>query len=140
MKENRTAQRYAFGVEQHVAPIFAGEIPTLDSFLRVRCTDISSHGFAFYQETRPHFEELFVALGLPPNLIYLSAQVVHTELIEICGALAFRVGCRFTGWARRCEVTGHILRDADPDPQFAFLPDAPGGPSMSHFLAAGNEA
>ncbi len=138
MKENRATARHTFGVEQRVAPIVACETQTLETCMSVRCTDISRHGFAFYQETRPHFEELFVVLGLPPDLIYLTARVVHTELIELCGGLAFRVGCRFTGGARRCEVTGHILRDADPDPSFEFLAACPAGESASDFMAAGN--
>ena len=139
MKENRATPRYAFGVEQRVAPLTAGETPTLDACLRVRFADISRHGFAFYQETRPHSEELFVVLGLPPDLIYLTAQIVHAELIEICGGLAFRVGCRFTGWARCCEVTGHIVRDADPDPQFEFLPAETEGQPASGFMLAESE-
>jgi hypothetical protein len=99
MQDSRSAARYAFGVEQRVATMVAGEMPTLDDFQPVRCADISRSGFAFFQTARPDFSSVMLALGLPPEITYLMGRVIHARLIEMCGMLVFRVGCRFTAHA-----------------------------------------
>ncbi len=123
MQESRATTRRTFGVEQQIARLDPGKWPTPDMFQTVRCADISSDGFAFFQATRPDFEELVIALGLAPDLAYLTARVVHTELIEMCGHLAFRVGCRFTGQLELCEATGSLMPTENRLPEFDFVGD-----------------
>jgi len=123
MQDNRSSSRQTFGVEQQIARLVHGVLPTPDAFHSVRCADISPAGFAFYQATRPDFEELVVALGLPPDLVYMTARVVHTELIELCGHLAFRVGCRFTGQLQLSEKSQAFVRQDNVDSAFGLLSD-----------------
>lgn len=129
MQDNRTTSRQTFGVEQQIARLTHGAMPTPDAFQSVRCADISPDGFAFYQATRPDFDELVAALGLAPDCVYLTARVVHIELIELCGHLAFRVGCRFTGHLQLCEQTQTLVRQADVDSAFCLLADCADTPT-----------
>ena len=129
MQDSRSTSRQTFGVEQQIARLTRGTLPTPDAFQSVRCVDISPDGFAFYQATRPDFDELVVALGLAPDWAYLTARVVHTELIELCGHLAFRVGCRFTGHLRLCEQTQTFVRQDNGDSTFCLLTDYADAPS-----------
>jgi hypothetical protein len=121
MRDNRSTSRQTFGVEQQIARVTGSVLPTPDAFQCVRCADISPHGFAFYQATRPDFDELAVALGLPPDLVYFTARVIHTELIELCGHLAFGVGCRFTGQLQLCEQTQTFVRQDNVDATFCLV-------------------
>ncbi|MHB0959580.1 MAG: hypothetical protein ACYC6N_32065 [Pirellulaceae bacterium] len=121
MQESRKTSRYTFSVEQKIARIVGGELPTLDAFESVRCADISRCGFSFYQPTRPDFAELVVALGLAPDLVYLVARVVHAEMIEMCGSLIFRVGCCFTGSAQWDDQTQTFVAHDDVEAALLFL-------------------
>lgn len=120
MQEKRATMRHSFGVEQIVAGTVDGKMPPLESFRRVRCIDISKDGFAYYQEERPDYAELVVGLGLPPNVVYLQARVAHSEMIELCGNLVFRVGCEFTGRAQWNEQPEDVLSQGEVD-AFKFL-------------------
>ncbi len=123
MQESRTTSRYAFGVEQKIARIVGGRVPAPDDFETVRCADISRDGFSFYQATRPDFEQVIVALGLDPDFVYLKARVAHTELIEMCGSLVYRVGCCFNGCAEWDEPTRSFLTHDDVESALLFLAD-----------------
>jgi hypothetical protein len=120
MQEKRATARHSFGVEQMVAPMWGEEFPPSESFMTVRCIDISKDGFAFYQQDRPNYQQLVVALGLEPNITYLLARIAHFEMIELCGNLVFRVGCEFTGRARWSDNPKQVLQQYDPD-AFNFL-------------------
>jgi hypothetical protein len=122
MQESRTTSRYAFASKE-IAKMIGGMVPAPDAFEAVRCADISRDGFAFYQAMRPDFEQVMVALGLAPDFVYLRARVAHTELIEMCGSLVFRVGCRFNGCADWDEQTRSFVIHDDVESALLFLVD-----------------
>ena len=62
-----------------------------------------------------------IGLGLPPHVTYLTARIVHVEMIELCGSLIYRVGCLFTGRVQWDEQPEGILREADESGAFEFL-------------------
>ncbi len=121
MQEKRATIRHSFGVEQRIAESQDGQMPASDAFCTVRCVDISPAGFAFYIENRPTCNSLVVELGIVPNVVYLTANVKHFEMIEFCGNLVFRVGCEFTGRAQWSERPENVLRQCDEDSAFRFL-------------------
>ncbi len=98
-------------------------MPSVDAFRPVRCVDISQAGFAFYQENRPDCDSLVVELGIAPNLVYLTAHIMHFEMIEFCDNLVFRVGCEFTGRAEWGAQPESILRHCEVEDAFCFLED-----------------
>ena len=75
--EPRHRARRPFGVRQWIAQWSGSGIPDASAFLEVRCYNISERGFSFLFPTRPEFQSLVAALGQPPALIYLAAEVVH---------------------------------------------------------------
>jgi hypothetical protein len=95
--EKRRAPRYPYNVVQHIAEIIDGEMPAPDRFKSVRCLDISRTGFAFYSPKLPGSSELVVALGEEPDLVYLTARIVHSRQVDRCGYTFFRLGCQITG-------------------------------------------
>ena len=78
-RRNRPRQSYPY--HQLVAPMDRGELPGRDKFKHTPCHDISSGGFSFVSATPPTSDCFVVALGNPPDLIYLAAQVAHVTQI-----------------------------------------------------------
>jgi hypothetical protein len=66
-------------------------------FQQVLCHDISSGGFSFILPHPPEFDSIVVALGMPPNVTYLSGQIVHSRATNPDGQSLYIVGCRFLG-------------------------------------------
>ena len=121
MQEKRATFRHSFGVEQRIAGLIDGQMPSPSDFETVRCIDISQDGIGFYQKTRPDYQELVVGLGIPPQVVYMTARVAHVEMIELCGTLVFRVGCEFTGRAEWDVPPETVLREGDVNDPFHFL-------------------
>lgn len=95
--ERRTSARRSFAFRQQVAPYHGGSLPGRASFREVECQDISSTGFSFLSTQLPDFDSLVVALGVPPRLTYLQAQIVNRFPIADSAAPLYRIGCRFAG-------------------------------------------
>jgi hypothetical protein len=112
MQEQREAERYTFGVEQRIAGVVEGRPPEPDGMETVRCIDLSRDGFAFYYPRRPDFQQLAIALGIEPDIVWMAARIVHVEMIELCGSLVFRVGCRFTEQLRLDDAVSEAWQRA----------------------------
>jgi diguanylate cyclase len=95
--ERRKHERRAFPATQSVAPFTHGRLPTPAMFREVQCADVSSSGFSFITDERPSCESVVVEFGVPPNLMYLSAKVVHTTASDSPEGTRYKVGCRFSG-------------------------------------------
>lgn len=95
--ERRASARRPFAFRQHVAPYHGGSLPGKASFREVECQDISSTGFSFLSSQLPDFDSLVVALGAPPRLTYLQAQIVNRFPVHDGMAPLYRIGCRFAG-------------------------------------------
>lgn len=74
--------------------------PDLDTFEQVQCHNISAHGFAYYHPEPPDSEEVVVALGNHPTLVYLIARVAHVTAMEFEGRDTYLIGCKYTSRAR----------------------------------------
>ena len=75
--DGRKLPRRSFRVVQRVAPRTGPGIPREAEFFNVRCHDLTRQGFSFLMSARPAFTSLVAAFGIPPELIYVAAQVVH---------------------------------------------------------------
>jgi len=94
--ERRAVPRQGFSAQELVAPYVDARIPRLSEFFRVPCIDISTRGIGFNWPTEPDFSYVVVALGNPPDVIYLSARIVNCRP-DPSQAGGFRVGCQFLG-------------------------------------------
>jgi len=97
--ERRRRPRRAYPYTQEVAFFLDGELPSREKFMAVRCNDIAAGGFSFFSPTPPPSDSLVVALGTPPKITYLTAQVAHVTRIEHRGERTFLIGCNYTGRA-----------------------------------------
>jgi diguanylate cyclase len=95
--DRRGQPRRPFPTNQFIAPYLNGKLPTREMFQQVLCHDISSGGFSFLLPQPPAFDSIIVALGMPPNVTYLSGRVVHTSASSPNGQSMVLVGCRFLG-------------------------------------------
>ena len=95
--DRRGQPRRPFPTNQFIAPYLNGKLPTREMFQQVLCHDISSGGFSFLLPQPPAFDSIIVALGMPPNVTYLSGRVVHTSESSPNGQSMYLVGCRFLG-------------------------------------------
>ena len=95
--DRRAAMRRGFPHKQFVAPYHGGCLPSRVSFREVMCRDISATGFSFLSSQIPDFESLVVALGVAPNLTYMTARVINRVQIADHPAPLYRIGCRFSG-------------------------------------------
>jgi len=93
----RRAARRSFDYRQFVAPYNGGSLPSKATFREVACQDISATGFSFYSSQLPDFDSLVVALGVAPNLTYMSARIVNRAQVADDPAPMYRIGCRFSG-------------------------------------------
>ena len=97
--ERRKRDRRSFPYQQSIAPIFDGKRPSRSDFLSVECNDIGSGGFSYLSEEPPPSTRLLVALGHPPRITYLIAEVVHATRVAGDGPPRYRIGCSYTGRA-----------------------------------------
>ena len=93
--DRRAVVRLSFPHRQLIAPYYGGCLPTRASFKEVLCCDISQHGFSFVAASAPDFDRVIVALGILPELTYMTARV--TSRILLLDGPLYRIGCRFTG-------------------------------------------
>jgi len=95
--ERRRRARLSYPYRQRIAPIVDGRLPDDDEFTEIQCNDIAAGGFSFISPKPPQSEMLVVALGTPPNLSYLTAQVAHVTRLQREGRRMYLVGCSYVG-------------------------------------------
>jgi len=123
--ERRSQKRSAYRVAQRIAPWDGAKFPDEGEFVQVRCHDLTRAGFSFLTPTEPRFRTFVVEFGVPPDVLYLAAQVLRSVPV-ICypsgtvtrmsgpndvatlrgepgekGQPMFLVGCRLTRRLRR---------------------------------------
>ncbi|MHC4176720.1 MAG: hypothetical protein ACYSWU_04395 [Planctomycetota bacterium] len=76
-----------------------GTLPDRQTFTDVQCRDIAASGFSFLSPTPPASDTLVVALGAPPKVTYLVAQIVHVTRVEKRGQRKYVIGCHYVGRA-----------------------------------------
>jgi PAS domain S-box-containing protein len=97
IEDRRFCPRRAYPYRQAVGHVFDGRLPDRAEFQSVECNDIAPSGFSFFSTGPPQSDTLVVALGNPPRLTYLSAQVIHATRVQCDGQPKFLVGCAYLG-------------------------------------------
>lgn len=97
--ERRGAPRRSYQYRQLIAPVVGDTLPDGHEFIEVECNDIAVGGFSYLCSNPPQSDTLVVALGAPPRLIYLTAQIVHVNRVRRQGRRVYLVGCCYTGRA-----------------------------------------
>jgi PAS domain S-box-containing protein len=95
--ERRCRGRRPYPYEQSIAPVIDGRLPAASEFSQIRCRDIASGGFSFLSAAPPRSDTFIVALGQPPKLTHLAAQVAHVTRVEHDGRRMYLIGCNYTG-------------------------------------------
>lgn len=95
--EKRSSPRREYNYMQRIAPLIDNHIPGEDEFHNVACCDISAGGFSYYLETPPHYDELVISLGTPPNDRKVIAKVVRIVKKDLNGQTMHQIGCQFIG-------------------------------------------
>lgn len=95
--ERRRRPRRSYPYMQMIAPIIDGKLPARDQFFEIKCNDVAAGGFSFVSPQPPSFESVVVALGIPPKITCLIAQVAHVTRIKHDGQRMFLIGCSYTG-------------------------------------------
>lgn len=98
--ERRRSPRRSYPYHQAIAPILNEKLPDRADFVQVPCKDIAAGGFSYFSPTPPPSDELIVALGTPPRLTYIAAQVIHVTRVRGHGKHRYVVGCAYIGRAR----------------------------------------
>ncbi len=93
--EVRSSPRRAYPYRQLVAAQKPGVSPDRLTFEEVQFHDISAGGVSFRLTNRPTFDAVVLALGVPPNVHYISARIVNVSEFDEDGRPAYHVGCRF---------------------------------------------
>jgi hypothetical protein len=75
--ERRCTARRPFRAVQRIAQTTGTSVPEQTAFFPVKCHDLSTRGFSFVVKTQPQFKSLVLALGTPPQVVYLAAEVRH---------------------------------------------------------------
>jgi PAS domain S-box-containing protein len=91
----RSSPRRAYPYRQLVAAQKPGVSPDRLAFEEVQFHDISAGGVSFRMTARPMFDTVVLALGVPPNVHYISAKIVNVSDFHEDGRTAYHVGCRF---------------------------------------------
>jgi hypothetical protein len=86
----RRAPREPYPCLQPIAPLVPGQPLDAAEFRPVRCFDLSASGFSFLARRPPDTPGMIVALGTPPEVIYMNAEVMHETPLVL-------IGCRFMG-------------------------------------------
>ncbi len=95
--ERRQRPRRSYPYAQRIAPIIKGELPKEQDFEAVECNDIAAGGFSFFATHPPVSDAIVVALGTPPKVTYLTAQVAHITRQTRNGRRMYLIGCSYTG-------------------------------------------
>lgn len=97
--ERRKQPRRSYPYWQKVGVVVDGRLPDRNSFVEVLCNDIAAGGFSFLTARPPESDMVVVALGIPPKITHLIAQVCHITRTERDGEGVFLVGCHYVGRA-----------------------------------------
>jgi hypothetical protein len=90
-QERRHSQRFLYAAVQFMAAYDGTHLPQWSDFRRVYCRDLSTAGISCLLPERPDFEHVIFALGKPPNLLHVTAEVMNCR----AAARGFVVGCHF---------------------------------------------
>lgn len=81
--DRRTQDRRPFSLWQRIAPSDGHCCPDQSQFFEVQCHDLTQNGFSFLVARRPSFDNLVAEFGVPPDMIYVAAQVLHFSRVLV---------------------------------------------------------
>ena len=96
--EQRRDPRWRYPVTQLVAFHEENQLPTKEMLQAVQCHDISLGGISFFLSGAPSHKHCTVVLGRSPNLIFVTARVIHSEA-QGASFREWKIGCQFIGRA-----------------------------------------
>lgn len=97
--ERRQRPRLTYPYRQLIAPIVNGRLPSRQDFVELECHDIAVGGFSYYAPGPPSTDQVVIALGIPPRLTFLIAQIVHVRRVTRDSKSLYLTGCMYTGRA-----------------------------------------
>jgi len=115
-QERRRRPRRSYPYCQMIAPVVGEQMPPPAAFLEIRCNDISAGGFSYLAAKPPESNVLIVALGVPPKLTYLRAEVAHVNRVKQGEETAYLIGCTYTGRVPYGETPVHQAQPAVDKP------------------------
>jgi hypothetical protein len=74
-EDRRRRHRHRFQSIQRIALPRGPGVPDEADFIEVQCHDLTREGFSFLLPSRPTFEWIVTAFGVPPEVIYVLAKV-----------------------------------------------------------------
>ncbi len=77
--DRRGNRRQVFQTIHRIAWRRGTDMPDESEFFEVHCHDLTSSGFSFFLPSKPNFDFLVAAFGVPPSVIYLDAKVLHCD-------------------------------------------------------------
>lgn len=98
-EERRQRPRLTYPYRQLIAPIVNGRLPSRQDFVELECHDIAVGGFSYYAPAPPSTDQVVIALGIPPRLTFLIAQIVHVRRVTRDSKSLYLTGCMYTGRA-----------------------------------------
>lgn len=97
--ERRQRPRLTYPYRQLIAPVVNGKLPSRHDFVELECHDIAVGGFSYYAPAPPSTDQVVIALGIPPRLTFLIAQIVHVRRVTRDSKSLFLTGCMYIGRA-----------------------------------------
>ena len=112
--EEMKSRRYPYDCLQQLAPWDEeGPQPRPDSYVSVRCHDISVSGISFLWSDAPDFTRAILSVGAPEAPIFMVVEVTGYKSVYRHDEVCFLVGCRFVN---RLEKVAKQTRE---EPDFA---------------------
>jgi hypothetical protein len=95
--ERRASRRQSYPVTQRIAQtVFE---PTADDIQSVRCHDVSSVGFSYWDTQPPRSDQLVVELGVGDDRQPLVAEIRHCTVVTCWQSPLVLIGCHIVGKA-----------------------------------------
>ena len=91
--ERRRAYRFSYSSSQELSYYPSEGIPPAESFVKVRCRDLSDTGVGIYVDREPPYPEVVIAFRISDQRYYVRATVMHTRMVELDGRQVFLLGC-----------------------------------------------
>ena len=93
--DRRMATRYAYAATHQLATCDENGVPPDESFIDIKCRDLSETGISFFAPSPPSSKNLVIRVSIGNERHLMWVQAVHYRSItDACGP-TYLVGCRF---------------------------------------------
>ena len=95
--DRRVATRYAYAATHQLATCDENGVPPDESFVDIKCRDLSETGISFFAPSPPSSKNLVIRVNIGNERHLIWVQAVHYHTVTDAFGLAYLVGCRFVG-------------------------------------------